>query len=164
MTINSELIAISFRLINFLIIIFLIIYSFKKYALPPIEKGINDEHRHLEELKAHATKLQGDKKSLEEGIKEDARSCEMLKDKMAKWLIGAQKESEAFQAEHAKRVEQVKERTKQQAQAIEFYRRRQIIVPAALKKARVLLEDEFAHKDRGYKYIQQVVVSMEESG
>ncbi len=163
MSINSEIIAIIFRLINFLILIALGIYCFKKYALEVIRGNISAEQEHLDELKARAQELQQEKKNLEKGIKEDGRACSLLREKIATWHIAAEQESDAFKAEREGRIEIVKARAEKQAQAIELYRRQQIIVPAAIEKAQTLLEKTFASKDRAHSYVQQVIAKMEES-
>jgi len=163
MTINGEIIAIIFRLINFLILIALGIYCFKKYALELIRADMSSEQEHLDGLKAQAEELQQEKRNLEKGIKEDARACSLLREKITTWHIAAEQELHAFKAEREGRIEIVKARAEKQAQTIELYRRQRIIVPAAIEKAQTLLEKTFASKDRAHSYVQQVIAKMEES-
>jgi F0F1-type ATP synthase membrane subunit b/b' len=163
MTINAEIIAIIFRVINFLVLIALGIYAFKKYALELIRADMSAEQEHLDGIKARAQELQQEKRDLEKGIKEDARACSLLREKITTWHSVAEQESHAFRAEREGRIEIVKGRAEKQAQAIELYRRQRVIVPAAIEKAQTLLEKTFASKDRAHSYVQQVIAKMEES-
>jgi hypothetical protein len=163
MTINGEIIAIIFRLINFSALIALCVYFFKKYGLEVIRADMSAEQERLDGLRARAAELQQEKRNLEKGIKEDARACSLLKEKITTWHIVAESESDAHRADRDKRIEIVKKRAEQQAQAIEFYRAQRIMVPAALEKARTLLESKFAAKNRVHDYVQQVIATMEES-
>ena len=95
-------------------------------------------------------RIAASKKDLEKGIKEDARACSLLKEKITTWHIVAQARITCIQGGAGERIEIVKKRAEKQAQAIELYRRQRIIVPAAIEKAETLLEKKFASKDRAH--------------
>src|SRR5438445_13626783 len=99
---NQEIIAVIFRLINFIALIGIGFFLFKKYILPDLHASIIRKKEDQNALSAQQTTLEKQQLHLDALLKEDSLLCAEFRLKIDKWKKAVTLESESHEKEHHK--------------------------------------------------------------
>ncbi len=140
---NSEIINIIFRFINFAIVIFLIIYVFKKYLFSVIKKQILEKNENLIRLKEKYFELVKKYSTLDNEIVSQGKFANNLIDKTTIWKDFVNNQIKIKNAEQEKIKLKLNEKFKKLEQEMLISQVNEKIVPEAIENAKVQLENEF---------------------
>ena len=156
----STVVAFSFRIINFLVLVGLGIYLFKKYLLGSIEETIAEQEAYKNGLKQQLGALESLLDELDTEKTWLEKQCTYLKSKVNHWneqfniLISTRvAEKQSLQKKAEIRVE---------LQVIHLAQEKllQKALPIALKNATTAFEQSFASQKKGTDYLNNLITAI----
>ncbi len=154
---NSEIINIIFRFINFAIVIFLIIYVFKKYLLSVIKKQILEKNEKFIRLKERYFELVKKYSNLDKEIINQKESSNNLINKINVWNNFVDNQIKDKNVQQDKIKLKLNEKFKKMEQKILKDHITEKIVPEAIQEAKNKLEKEFQIDDNALKYQNNLI-------
>ena len=157
------LVTIIFKILNFVALIGLFIFIFKKYFRNEIEAAI--EHDHLEEvnLNTRIKEIEQRGSELSEEIFKQEKLCEYLNARTSQWQIAFEKNTEQKQREQQELHRRATDRAKLQAQTIAYERTIQAVLPKALATACNKLKGSFEGSAGGKDLVKDILNHMKKS-
>lgn len=154
---NEAIIAITFRLLNFAVLIALFIYIFKKYILPTILIRIGQKEALLRQLFNKQQALEQEQYALGETVAKEAQLCAELKKKVQQWKKEVDQEFAERTKEKTEGIKQLKQKTQQRAQWYGNNKIKKEVLTAATAQAKVSLKKQFADPKKGHNFIQPII-------
>lgn len=164
MFLDESGIAILFRLINFFVFVFLILYVCKKYLLDTIKKQIVDKYHAMVHLHDQANTLEQEIRLIDQVIQQDAQLCQALKKRVVAWRAHAEyfaQENREKQQAQAKRLQQ------HMHMQIEYLKRKNTyerMLPQVIDQTGKKLEQKFEDEVLAQEFITQLITSMQKGG
>ncbi|HRN78567.1 MAG TPA: hypothetical protein PLU71_04960 [Candidatus Dependentiae bacterium] len=157
---SSYVIAIVFRIINFIVFGVVLVYLFKKYLLDSILQMMAQKDAEKKMLHEEADALQETVKELDSMIEREARECEELKRRVIEWRKRVEQELDEQRVSRQEQAEQIRQTMATKAQHLYQQNLERAALPSALEQAREQLHEKFSEKPAGVQYIKSVVDHM----
>ena len=157
------LITIIFRLLNFVALMALFAYIFKKYLRKDIEESI--EHDRLAEvnLNIRIGEMKHRSSEISEEIIKQQKLCEYLNARTNQWKTAFEKDVKRRRDQQKALDMQMTEHARQQVQAIAQERMVQAVLPKALAAAHDRLKKSFEAPDHGSVFVHNILAQMKKS-
>lgn len=140
----KQLIIVSFRLINFAVLIALILYLVKKYGLPLLAKSMQEHKDYFLGLTSTHQRLKKEQQLLEKKIVDDQQEQFSLKERLMRWLASVDDQKKKLHALKDERKKMLKERMLFQQKQVARHRLYHAVMADALAQARNTLENQSA--------------------
>ena len=157
---SESIVVVTFKLINFIVIVVGAWYVFRRYFSSTISEKMIQKERHIISLQEQTAALRRAQRVVDERIVHDKKYAEILEGKIQRWYdyMEDQRRQEAkqdgfIQAAIEHKQNQQQKRIKQQW----LYRQ---IFPQALKKTENELEKEYASKEQQEQFIHAILQTM----
>ncbi len=152
----EQIVLVLFRIINFLVIIGLAIYAFKKYLLPTIREQIKAKDATIQGLQKTHRMYVRQNRTLDQGIHNDLLEQARLKEQLMRWRAGIDNERKLLEEKCEARISSIEKRLKDQSKRVEMYLVARSIYPLTFKKTRILLQKEFSETSNQDKFMEKV--------
>lgn len=160
---NETFVSVFFRLLNFIVLIGLAAFIFKRYFRKSIEESI--EQKRLEEINVgnQIRDLEHRSKNLSEEIVRQEQLCEYLIEKTAQWKQAFEHQTQDLLKEQKKLAVQAQLKTDKQAEIITRERLTKAVIPIALEQTTQKLKDLYADPKNNKDFIDPIIGYMEKS-
>ena len=162
MFINENVIAVIFRFINFISIIALSLFLFKKHILPSIFERIAKEKECHDSLLIQQSNLEKKQVTLDILLKEDAAKCEQFRAKIDTWKKIVLQEFAQLQQERNDYIDILINKKNQNAVQMEQARTQAIVLAKALPQLENSLVRHFTSEHHTIEYLNSIVHFMDE--
>jgi hypothetical protein len=154
---RSLLIANVFKLINLILIIFIIAYLFKKYALDMIKGEIAEEKLKVRTLKKSISDSKDQVEALDLDIKQQGAESKQLFNKVKKWAIIVAEDDNAEEAELKENLKKAESRAMVQVEYVQEDTAINAVVPLAIKKIEEEACSEFADIKNRKRFLKEAL-------
>ena len=159
---NQDIVAIVFKLINFIALIGVGFFLFKKYILPDLLASIIRKKENHNALCAQQTTLEKQQLHLDALLKEDSLLCAEFRSKIDEWKKVVTLESESYEKEHNKALIASNERTATIASLREHNRVQKIVTHAIVTDLQKSLTLHFEDQQKSTDYLNSIFHFMDE--
>jgi hypothetical protein len=156
MFINYNIVAIIFKLINFIALLSITFLIFKKYIMPNIVAGIIRKKEHQASLSAQQANLEKQQISLDTFLKEDILLCAEFRSKIDKWKKTVTLETESYKKEHSKILINSTKRTETIATQREHNHVKKIVTHAVINNIKTSLSTHFKNEKQSSEYLNSI--------
>ncbi|BDC34169.1 hypothetical protein Noda2021_01270 [Candidatus Dependentiae bacterium Noda2021] len=157
----NSLIAILFRIINFLVFVGLGIYFFKKKMLKATQQKINEKEVYLKSLQEQDRMLNNQFSSLEDVLKKQEEKCASLTEKVVQWKVAQTHQAAKKLQKRNAHLKTMHERLELKEEYINQQRFEQAAVLEALKKTKEDLEQHFSKDAAGQSYMHTILKAID---
>ena len=147
------MIDIIFALINFAVVVALLVYAFKKYALVQLKEAIVKSYHDFVNLHDEHRQLLQDQQNLEESIVMQEDRAKMLFKKVNQWRNTVDLEAKADQAEQDHLRDDADAKASEQARQYALKSMYNQVAPLVVSKLEQELQDRFSKPDQVHQYI-----------
>jgi len=160
---SETFVTIFFRLLNFVILIALSAYIFKKYFRKSIEDAI--KQKQLEEINVgnQIRELDQRSKNLSEEIVRQEQLCEYLIDRTTQWHQAFDQQTQDQLEEQKKLAFLAQLRTEKQAENIASERIIKAVGPMVIEQTTKRLEDLYADRKHNKLFVDSIIGFMKKS-
>jgi GMP synthase PP-ATPase subunit len=160
---GESIVTILFRLLNFVALMALFTFIFKKYMKKDIEESIEHDKQDEINMNNHIIEASHRSQELSEEIINQEKLCKYLLDRTDQWH--ATFDESMQEKKHEKYALQLKEieRTKRQTQAIADEHLRQVVLPKAIAESRAQLTASFAHESKNKAFVHDIISHIKKS-
>ena len=160
---NENIVAIIFRLLNFVGLFALFFYLFKKYALQMIIIQIGQKESILRNLFNRQQALEQEQYLLDERVTKEAQLCASLKEKVVRWRkLVDQKLAERDQ-ERTDRIKLLSQVAHQHAENHAMNQVKKGVLSTIATQAQGVLSKRFADTKEGQEFIKPIIDFMHKS-
>ena len=159
---NQEMIAIAFRLINFVTLAGGAIFLFKKYALPDVLLNIAQQHNKQNALYKQQAELEKQQQSLDILLQKDALECNIFRTRIDTWKKNVALEHMQREQERNKMIKLLLQRLEQHARYREEQRVQNIVTRAIAHDIETSLSEYFKNDEQGNEYLNSILQFMNE--
>ena len=162
MFISQIAVIIFFRLFNFVLLIVLGIYAYKKYGATALMNLITQKEKSRVSLYEENKQLEQEQLSIEKKMQEEELLCASLKRKVDEWqrVLNIQREQE--EKEIAERLKKIKKTRKIQALHSETNRAHALVAQSVVHTIQTSLTHYFTLEERGKEYLHDMLTMMNE--
>lgn len=160
----NEIVAISFRLINFGIVAVCGFYLFKKYGLSFIQEKIAQRNHAIQELEIQLKKMEDERNALVAISERQKITYEHLQIQLSIWDQGVKEQLHKRAREKESLKRNLTLRIDQQAQFLGEYSIAREVLPKAIEQARKTLQQKFVSEQMGHSFIDPVINNIKKSG
>ena len=157
MFINEEIIATIFKLINFLCVITVGFYLFKKYVAPDIETTITKQVAAQKALQDQQITLENRQCELDATLKEQLLLCEQLKNTIDKWKNFVAIESAVAEKQHTAYKAVIEKKIAQRAVQKEHDRVQGVVINQLIPQLEESLSHFFNKENNNTHYLNSIV-------
>jgi len=154
---------IIFNLINFAVVIAFFTFVYKKYVKDSAIKDIHDREQYLIDLKNQKETLDVLQRKVLNSMEQEKIYFDSLLEKAAEWKKAFANQRQKEDAFAQRRYDLLKEKVQVQARNLNQRKREDIIVPQIVSELRHDLERRYSEVERNKKYINKILLSMENS-
>lgn len=158
-----DVVAVSFRLLNFAVIIALAIYGFKKYVVALVQAQIAARQHYLEDLRQQAQQLQQQSYAVERATQAQENLCKNLDVKVLLWRSAFNKNMQEREGTQELRKLALHEKSVIQGRYLVSKQMEQQVVPQAIADAKNVLLQQYHAPDQGRHYIANIINYMKKS-
>lgn len=155
------MISFIFKCINFGIITALILYGFKRYALPFVLSQMKASEKHAHDLHNDRDELFAAQVILEQEVRDQEQQCVSLSKKIDQWNEVVLHELRKKEIKIQDTMEIVEQRRKRQSAEYSVQKTAHAILGCVDKKLKQELITYFADEQLAQKYIQHILSSIE---
>src|SRR3990167_3328907 len=154
---SNSVVEIIFKFINFLIILSVIGYFFRKSALPGIKSALQDKLNYIlslrDKIKFNYTEIE----KLDFDIEENKHEIKDLDDKLSSWNKSCilQKENETLSAQKIENL--INDKRVFQQENFDKFIAKKTVIPAVIKESEAKLITIFKDEKRSKKYINDLL-------
>ncbi len=152
-----KIVELVFQLLNFIVIIGLIGFLFKKYILNGIRAQMRAHESVVVSLKKSFHMLTRNYQLLDREIEHERQMQYELKQKVMRWRADVEQLHEQMTHERNERSKELKVQTEQQIKEIQKHMLYQEALPRALKKARIQLAKQFEDEKAQKEYLHHTL-------
>jgi hypothetical protein len=146
-----------FTLINLAILGVLCIYVFKRFFMPYVRDGVEQDNRYLQSLHQERQELIVTQEETSRSITEQEALCKTLKLRVDQWK-GSIEAQKAEQETYGQAIDQArKQKLEKQSQSYALYNVSKQIRPHVLREVTHELETYFADERYGHGYIDTII-------
>lgn len=156
----EELITLAFRLINLGVLVALLGYLFKKYALGTIRQRMIEKNAYVRGLQEQYRSLLYQQEQVVNARKEEELLCQRLQQQVVVWKLAIEKEQKIRREEQEERKRVLKEHAEYKEQHLALFYLKKQVIPRAIKQAEQQLEQHFKDKQVGSQYVQHIITRM----
>lgn len=157
----NSLIAILFRIINFLVFVALGVYFFKKKMLVTIQQKINEKEVYLKSLQEQDRMLNNQFSSLDDALKKQEEKCASLSEKVVQWKVAqTHYAAKKLQIRNAQ-LKQMQDRLELKEKYINKQRFEQAALARAVQKTKEHLEQHFSTDVTGQSYMHTILKAID---
>lgn len=153
---NTVVIAFIFRIINFLILIGLGVYFFKKYILVRIKQGIEEKKRKKLAFEQEQVKTQYAVQNLEQQLKNQQVEYAHLFERVTVWRNAVEHQQKQEHERNSVEEKTIAVRSEQKIEALKKRHYYQEVMPRAFARSREELETYFAHTEHQRAYLAHI--------
>jgi len=164
MFLDEASVAVLFRLINFSVLVFFIVYLCKKYLIDTVKKQIADKQQTMIDLRDQANTLVEDIRVVDKVMQQDTQLCQALKTRVVAWRT---RDEYLAQESILKRQEQAKKLAEHVLIQTSYLQRRNAyerMLPQVIDQTREKLEQKFEDDALAQEFITQLITSMQKGG
>lgn len=154
---SSTIIAYIFRILNFAVLIGVIVYLFKRYALDMIYEQMNEKEAHMQGLDEQKRMLIWRIHELNRSIESQELRGKKLVEKVDQWHAHYQKIIAQHEQEHKKNAERIGVHRQLRAEHIVQELMEREIFPEVLKEVRQTVIEKFSHASENNHFIEKLV-------
>lgn len=159
---NQDIIAIVFRLINFVALIGIGFFLFKKHILPDLLLSLTRKKENQDFLSAQQASFEKQQFHLDVLLKEDALMCQDFRTKIDIWKKAVALESDYHQKERNNIMATVKQRLAHNALQQEHSRVQNIVIHNVAIDLEKSLSAHFKDQKQGSAYLNSILQFMDE--
>ncbi|HEX4069111.1 MAG TPA: hypothetical protein VHX42_03360 [Candidatus Babeliales bacterium] len=159
---NQDIIVIAFKLINFIAVIGVGYFLFKKYILPDLLLSIARKINKRDSLFVQQTNLEKQQYNLDIVLQEDAAQCENFRTKIDEWKKVITQEHRKLTKEHEQMMTTLRKRTEKTAIQREQKRIQKIVAHTVVKRLHTSLSDYFEKPKNNDVYLNSIIDFMNE--
>lgn len=156
MFLSPYVIAITFRLLNVVLLFVLIVYTFKKYALQGIRDKIKEHDVFLAGLRKQKKILKQEHDDAQQQYAQQERFFTVLKNNINVWQRAVEQQKAVCRQEHEQRAQAITKKMNKQLQEVALERIRQEKLPDIVRNARNTLEKEYT-QEQGEVFLQSLI-------
>lgn len=156
-----SLMTLFFRIFNFALLIGIFYYLFNKYVKSSLEEQMNQKESLVKGLEEQGYMLEGKQHELEVHLAAQERKNAQLKERISEWYTAVQHENKKNELEYAARVQVMNAHIEYKNEQIKQDRLTRKVVPLALQRARVALQQKFSDQEQGNRFIQNLIAKLE---
>lgn len=160
---DESLVAIIFRILNFVALIGLFTFVFKKYFRNDIEQTIENDRLEKINLNTRISELEHRGSDLSEEIIKQEKLCAHLISRTDQWKAAFEKDIEQRRQEQQVLHIKATERAERQAATIVRERLIKAVLPKALDSAHNQLEESFEKSEHGKDFVRSILAHMKKS-
>lgn len=160
---HESFISIFFRVINFVVILGLAYYLYKRYFKNRIDDKMTQKEALLKGLEEQGYFLEGKAHDFEMQLKEQEVTGNLLKQKLQDW-------NEAVQQDHHKRdqeqrlyADQANERVQEKNKILAQHALQKAVLPDVLEQTRNELKIQFSASSHSKKYVHDIIQRLQGS-
>lgn len=122
---NESIVAIVFKLINFVVIVGIFVYVFKRYALSWIYQTLSERKKTVDDLEHMVNVLHAEHTALDRHMHEEEQTHQALARKLTLWNERFEQMQKTIDAKKQRQKELIehKEKQQQQALAMRYYKK-----------------------------------------
>ena|SRR6266404_5989225 len=159
---NQDMIVIAFKLINFIALLGVGFFLFKKYALPDLLQSIARKKNKQESLFLQQTHLEKQQVNLDTLLKDDAIQCEKFRSNIDEWKKVVAQEQVHLEKESNITLASVHKRIEHTAMLREQQRIQKIVTHAVVERLETSLSAHFQHAQQNNEYLNTIIDFMNE--
>jgi hypothetical protein len=159
---NQDIIVIAFKLINFIALLGVGFFLFKKYILPDLLLSIARKKNKQDSLFLQQTNLEKEQYNLDIHLKEDAAQCEHFRAKIDEWKKVVTQKQSKLTKEHENMMVILRKRIKHNSLQRERKRTQKIVAHAVVKQLQTSLSDYFEKPEKNSEYLDAIIDFMNE--
>lgn len=156
----SFIINVTFRWINFLIIVGAIVYLFRKKALPQIKALILDQKQFFVSLHKQLKQVQESNTKVNKQIDAQQTESARLLGLMQQWKSQVTEQKQQQQALYEERAEHLEQLRQEQLERFAVDRAQHKLIPHAITKASDQLKDMFKTQHAQDEYLDELIKYM----
>lgn len=157
-------VSILFRLINFSVFVFLILYICKKYVLNTIKKQIVDKQQMMADLHDQANMLVDDMYGIDQVIQQDTELCQALKKRVVAWRAHAEYLAQERVQKKQEQIKRLKEHTHVQTMYLQRRNAYERMLPQVIEQTEKKLDQKFEDEVLAQEFIAQLITSLQKGG
>ena|SRR5438132_1945966 len=162
MFINQGVIAIFFRLVNFIALISVGFVLFKKYVMPDLLLSIERKKNKQDSLYAQQAALEKEQRNLDELLQEESLQCQDFRAKIDVWKKSVALEHEHYEKKHHDITKAVVKRRAQNALQQQHQQLQALVTHTLVTDVRKSLTHYFQDQYHGDEYLNAIVHFMNE--
>ena len=159
---NQDIVAIAFRLINFITLIGVIFFLFKKHIMPDLLLNIAKKKEAQDSLFLQQAILEKQQLNLDILLKEESLQCEEFRLKIDEWKKIVTVEYDCREKEHKKTIAIVRKRITRNALQREQSRIQNIVTHAVVTDLEKSLSLHFHDPKQSSEYLNSILHFMDE--
>jgi len=160
---DEEIIAFTFKILNFFVLVGLGVYFFKKYALQKITIGIARKESFIRGLFDRQQELEQQQYELDQTIEKEERLCLVLKGKIDLWKHRVEKKLKKEQEEQEQYRRIMYTRLKKRMEMVVTGQVKEKALQIAVDRARVELKKQFAQEKNSSQFLEGTISWMAEN-
>jgi len=160
---SKQIIYALFRIINFVIIAWLVRYLFKKFGLPEIKEKRSEKLSFFKNLQKKYKDLVGQNSLATKEIKDQDELFEMLNTKIQTWNNERQNQENIIKNELEKVKSSHKERIEKQTENMHQKKIIREVFPRAIEETYKQLEKKFSKEQEAKTFLKSIISHMEKS-
>lgn len=159
---NQDIIAIVFKLINFIALIGIGFFLFKKYIMPDLILSLTRKKEDQDFLFAQQAALEKQQVNLDTFLKEDSVMCQQFREKIDIWKKAVALESEHYEKERTDTMVMVNKRRAHNAEQYQQSQIQNIVTHAVVIKLEKSLSLYFKNEKHDDEYLNAILRFMDE--
>jgi len=157
MSVTKEIVFVLFRIINVVLIAWLVKYVFQKYILPELKIKIEEKLAYFRGLEDKYKNLVDQNSVVEKEIKDQDSLFEMLKNKIGLWKKAREEQKVIKEKELVEINSYLKQKTETQEQNIQQKKLIKEVFPRVIDGTYKQLEQKFAEKKESTKFLKDIL-------
>lgn len=156
----TNLVELVFKIVNFIAIIGLLAFIFKKYLLGTLRDQMHTKELVVEKLKKAFHTITRNYQLLDREIDHEQQQQRELKDKIVRWRADIDQQHEQLAQERNERSSKLKVQMLQQIKEIQKYVLYKQVLPQAVEQARSQLAKKFDDEQQQKEYLSELMRSL----
>lgn len=153
MAMTDQMTGSMFKLLNFVVLLGVIFYVFRKYLLPGLKKELADYVAYLDGLRRSLQMLQNDVYVTQKAIESDIVTQEQLKEYVKRWHAAVAEQRAVLIREREERKGALIKRYEEHKEQIAFYGSYKRLVPEVIEQVRADLIKLFTNETKQQRFI-----------
>ena len=160
---DEKIIAFTFKILNFFVLIGLGVYFFKKYALQKITIGIARKKSFIRGLFNRQQELEQQQYELDQTIAKEERLCLVLKKKIDLWKHQVEEKLKEEEKKREKYRQITYKRLKKRMGMVVIGQVKEKVLQIAVSRARVELKQQFTQEKKSSQFLEWTISWMAEN-
>ncbi len=152
---------IIFRILNFIALIAVSAYFFKRYAYPPIRENQNKKKKALIDFEAEKEALAAKQAAIDAHVREQEAVRGVLLERLKAWRDAFEHEKQVLAHEQNQRREQLNGLMRMREQYAHQEQIKRAAIPTAVAQAREKLSEQFGDPEHGKQYLANLTTMLE---